>query len=142
MLFHIPYYTTCPYSNLYSILGVMRGRGNIGTSQLRTLWNLIFMSLLQRFSQFRDHPMHYSTTLGHRMVSLLQRFSQFRDHSMHYSTTLGHRMVSLLQRFPQFRDHLIHYTLHWGTVGVVNSSSEDIGEIPLCAIRLPSYLPL
>ena len=75
-------------------------------------WNLsiknhlghnVCMSSIQRLPQFRVHLIHYSTTLGLRMVSLLQRFPQFRGHLMHYSTTLGFRMVSLLQRFPQFK---------------------------------------
>ena len=35
---------------------------------------------MQRFPQFRGHLIHYSTTLGHRMVSLLQRFVIERFH--------------------------------------------------------------
>ena len=47
------------------------------TSLLRTLWALNYMSLLQWLPHFRDHLIHYSTALGHRMVSTLQR-SQLR----------------------------------------------------------------
>ena len=50
------------------------------------------------------------------MVSLLQRSPQFRGHLIHYSTTLGHRMVSLLQRFPQLGSlTTLQYYVHWDT---------------------------
>ena len=44
-----------------------------GTSLLGTPWNLDF-SPYYRGPQFRGHLIHYSTTLGHRMVALLRGF--------------------------------------------------------------------
>ena len=41
-----------------------------GTSILRTLWDLNF-SLITEVYSLRGHLIHYSATLGHRMVSLL-----------------------------------------------------------------------